>query len=387
MIGKLCCMNKPNTPPPSKPLAGRWIDVFRAGTHTDSQGNVTTFTTADLDQIVANHALGAAPAVIGHPKDNAPAYAWVEEVKRDGDLLFTKFKDVNPDFDAGVESGAYRNRSVSLVKDPAHGLRLRHVGWLGAMAPAIPGLSHDFSDAGEVMEFATHAVTRAAWALQTSGHLFRGLREMLIADKGQEEADRIIPNYQIDIIESSSTELLSDPDSTSNFSTGENHMPITQQQLEAAQAEARREGQEAATQEFNAQLTAERGRADALEAERRNERIQAQIAEWKKQGKVVPAEEAGLVEFMSNLEAGAQTFEFSAVDGNTKVTKTPGQWFAEFMAASPAKVKLNDKSENEAGDTGDQSADELAVKIKNYMADQEKKGISITYAEALAQVK
>ncbi len=387
MIGKLCFMNKPNTPPPLKPLAGRWIDVFRAGTHTDSQGNVSTFTTADLDQIVANHPLGPAPAVIGHPKHNAPAYAWVEEVKRDGDLLFTKFKDVNADFDAGVASGAYRNRSVSLVKDPVHGFRLRHVGWLGAMAPAIPGLSHDFADEGEVMEFATHTVTRAAWALQSAGHVFRALREMLIADKGQEEADKIIPNYQIDIIESSSTELLSDPDSTSNFSTGENDMPITQEQLEAAQAEARRQGEEAATQNFNAQLTAERGRADALVAERRAERIQAQIADWKKQGKVLPAEEAGLVEFMTNLEAGTQTFEFSAADGGTKVTKTAAQWFAEFMAAAPAKIKLNDKIEDDAGNQGEQTAGELATKIKNYMADQEKKGISITYAEALAQIK
>ena len=60
-----------------KALSGQWINVFRAGTHTDSTGRVVTFTQADLDQIVANHDLGAAPAVIGHPKHNDPAYVWV----------------------------------------------------------------------------------------------------------------------------------------------------------------------------------------------------------------------------------------------------------------------------------------------------------------------
>ncbi len=119
----------------AKTLAGRWIEVFRAGKHVDSKGRAAEFSQADLDQMIANHALGAAPAVIGHPKHNDPAYARVQEYRRDGDRLFAKFGDVHPAFDAGVQSGAYFNRSLSVYQDKQHGWRVRHVGWLGAVPP------------------------------------------------------------------------------------------------------------------------------------------------------------------------------------------------------------------------------------------------------------
>jgi hypothetical protein len=114
-----------------------WVEIFRTGTHKDSKGREFTASESDLDQIIQNHKLGAAPAVIGHPKQDGPAYAWVGDLMRKGASLFSKFADINPAFDDGVALGAYRNRSISLVRDPEHGLRLRHVGWLGAVPPAI----------------------------------------------------------------------------------------------------------------------------------------------------------------------------------------------------------------------------------------------------------
>ncbi|MFD2451694.1 hypothetical protein [Ideonella paludis] len=38
-----------------------WIEVFKAGAHTDSKGTECAFSTADLDQMVANVALGKPP--------------------------------------------------------------------------------------------------------------------------------------------------------------------------------------------------------------------------------------------------------------------------------------------------------------------------------------
>lgn len=380
-------MNPNKTTPPKRTLAGRWIDVFKAGTNTDSKGNVSTFTQADLDQVVANHALGAAPAVLGHPKDNGPAYAWVDEIKREGDLLFVKFKDINPAFDAGVDAGSYRNRSVSLVKDAVNGFRLRHVGWLGAAAPAIDGLSVDFSDDGEYMEFASPSTSTTAWALDSIGSLFRGLREMLIADKGMEEADRVIPNYQIDSVEEAVTSLRSEASTTSStFSTGDETMNFTQEQLDAATAKAKKEAEDAAALNFSTQMKEANERADKAEADRRAERIGAQIEGWKKQGKVLPAEAAGLTEFMTNLETAPQTFEFSATEGGAQVKKTSAEWFADFMAAQPKKIALGDKTAHQADDNGDKSATQLAVKVQEYINAQEKNGITVSYAEAMQVV-
>ena len=54
-----------------------WVEIFRAGRHTDSQGRSADFTAADLDRTVSlfDPAHHEPPAVIGHPKDNAPAWA------------------------------------------------------------------------------------------------------------------------------------------------------------------------------------------------------------------------------------------------------------------------------------------------------------------------
>ncbi len=159
-------------------------------------------------------------------------------------------------------------------------------------------------------------------------------------------------------------------------------MPFTQEQMDAATAAARAE----ATQQANQQLTEANNRANALEAERRTERITGQIEQWKKDGKVLPAEASGLSEFMQALEAAPQTFEFSANDGKP-AKKTGPEWFAEFMAAQPVKIKLGHKSD--AGkiiQSGAKRPEEIAADIRDYMASQQAKGVTVSYADALAKV-
>ncbi len=131
-----------------------WVEVFRAGRHTDSQGREREFTAADLDRMVAGYdpAKHEAPAVVGHPKDNAPAYGWVEGLQRAGDLLLAKFKQVAPEFEELVAAGRYKKRSISIYPDGT----LRHVGFLGAQPPAVKGLkdvSFAADDASTSYEF------------------------------------------------------------------------------------------------------------------------------------------------------------------------------------------------------------------------------------------
>lgn len=122
-------------------LSNQWVDVFAAGDHGDDKGGV--FTEADLDQIVQNFnpSFHEPPIVIGHPKDDGPAYGWVEQLRRSGKLLQAKFKDGIPDdFESAVKTGKFKKRSVSLYKTAA-GWMLRHVGFLGAQPPQIKGLA------------------------------------------------------------------------------------------------------------------------------------------------------------------------------------------------------------------------------------------------------
>lgn len=124
-----------------------WFEVFKIGEHTDSSGNTKNWTEQDLDNIVAKYNEQndhEAPLVIGHPKSNDPAYGWVDSLKRVGDRLLAKPKQVVKEFADAVKDGLYKKRSISLYPDGT----LRHIGFLGAVPPAVKGLKDlAFNDA------------------------------------------------------------------------------------------------------------------------------------------------------------------------------------------------------------------------------------------------
>ena len=370
-----------------------WIEVFRAGTHTDSKGRSCTFTEADLDQMVGNLSLGSAPAVLGHPKHNDPAYGWVkaDSAKRDGVSLFVKFEDINPAFEASVDSGAYRNRSVSVFQDKDAGWRLRHVGWLGAVPPAIEGLQPlDYSAEVDAHEFSSQEWD-IGYALSDTAEVLRGLREQLIAKDGIEAADLALPNWRIQSIADTAERIKAaareDETETNPFSQPENSggvMSFSQEQLDAAVTKAKKEAEEKSASDFAAQQL----ELTKLQGERQAERIGLQITGWKAGGVITPAEEAGLSEFMTSLEAsGSSEFSFSAAD-KSQVKKTPSQFFADFMAARKPVVKLGHQSDlsgkGEALDTS--NAGQIADAARQYLKEQADKGLTVSLPEAVAHV-
>lgn len=119
-------------------LNDKWIEVFRAGDY----GDKGSYSEADLDKMVRNFqpSQHEPPLTIGHPEHDAPAWGWVQALKRLGNTLFAKFKDVQPQFEELFRSGQFRKRSISLYTTP-DGPMLRHVGFLGAMPPEVKGLA------------------------------------------------------------------------------------------------------------------------------------------------------------------------------------------------------------------------------------------------------
>jgi hypothetical protein len=136
-----------------------WIEVFRTGTFKNSAGVENTWTEKDLEEIVSKYdpSKFEAPIVIGHPADNAPAYGWVEALKREGKSLFAKIKPTVQEFIDNVRNGLYKKVSISLYPDRS----LRHIGFLGGAAPALKDLpivqfkEGEYSE--EIMDF--HAGT------------------------------------------------------------------------------------------------------------------------------------------------------------------------------------------------------------------------------------
>ncbi|OOF82937.1 peptidase [Rodentibacter ratti] len=131
------------------------IEIFKAGKRQDASGQMIEIKLNDLVQAVTayNPDLHEAPAVIGHPKDNAPAYAWVKGLNIEGETLKAELTQIDPNFAEMVEAGRFKKVSASFyLADSPHNpkpgyLYLRHVGFLGAMPPAVKGLRNpEFSD-------------------------------------------------------------------------------------------------------------------------------------------------------------------------------------------------------------------------------------------------
>lgn len=116
----------------------KWFAIFKTGKHTDSAGNTKEWTEKDLDKIIESYDPNKheAPIVIGHPKTNAPAFGWIEKLKRVGDTLYALPSQLAQEFVEMVNKGLFKKRSISLYPDGT----LRHVGFLGAQPPAVKGL-------------------------------------------------------------------------------------------------------------------------------------------------------------------------------------------------------------------------------------------------------
>lgn len=126
----------------------RPIQIFKAGTHTASSGQTLTFSAADLAATAAAYdpAKFEAPLVVGHPALDAPAYGWVKALAVGEGALEAIPEQIDPQFAELVNAGRYKKISAAFFTPTAPGnpvpgvYSLRHVGFLGAAAPAVKGL-------------------------------------------------------------------------------------------------------------------------------------------------------------------------------------------------------------------------------------------------------
>lgn len=246
-----------------------WMEIFKAGDHTTSNGVARSFNEADLHKIAGSYKPDQheAPIVIGHPKENAPAYGWIEQLKVDGGRLMAKPKQVAPEFAELVRAGRYKKRSMSIYPDGT----LRHVGFLGAQPPAV-----------------------------------KGLKDFAFSD--EEEADTFVIEFQE--AEDSMNEL-------------------EQLQEKLAKETAARVAAEAKRDEFKEQAASSNTNFAELQAQTRKNSITSFIDQGIKDAKILPVwKDKGLAEFMGKLDE-AETFEFAEGDGK----KSQFEWFKDFISS------------------------------------------------------
>jgi len=388
-----------------------WIPIFKTGKHTNSAGNEKDWSEADLDNIVAKFSpqIGA-PLVIGHPKDNAPAYGWVEGLKRVGQMLYYKPMQVVEEFKEMINKGLFKKRSISLYPDGT----LRHIGYLGAMPPAIKGLpDHTFmgEEDAATYEFSDN------YKMSSIGNIFQRLREWIIEKYGTDTADRVISNWEIEDLKRQMEEPSETPLYTENNRKEEQTMPSFMEKLKAllkaegvevdvpaksfseedvkkmvndAVKKANAEFTEAANKketEFSERETALKKKEDALKSEAAATKKKA-VADFcedlQKQGKLLPAMDKlgmGITEFMNQIAGIETVIEFS--EGDKKVNQTPLEFMQAFLTALPKQIEFGEVAKRST-DAGTGSAGEKLTTLTTKKMQENKK---LSYSQAFAEVQ
>lgn len=312
------------------------IQIFKPGTHTAMSGAVLNFTEADMAAAAAAYdpAKHEAPIVVGHPRHDAPAYGWVQSLNfADGTLAATP-DQVDTAFAEMVDAGRFKKVSASFYtpdspQNPVPGAYyLRHVGFLGAQPPAVKGLrTPEFAEAEEgVVEFGD-------WGDVQNASMWRRLRDFIIEKFSLEEADKVIPDYQIGNLEELAR---TDPEPSPAF---------TEPQPKGDEMSAEEKARLAALEAENATLKAE-------SVQRANAARHADHAAFSegliKAGKLLPAQKDVCVDTMDFMAGQETVVEFG--EGEAKKPLVDG--FKEFLTALPKQVEFAELAKAEgAADT------------------------------------
>ncbi|MBF0291135.1 MAG: peptidase [Nitrospinae bacterium] len=368
----------------------RTLKIFRPGAHTDSTGKRVTLTEADLKKSAQAYspATHEAPIVVGHPANDAPAFGWIGKLAFADGHLSAEPRQVNADFAELVKTGSYKKISASFYMpdsptNPVPGsYYLRHVGFLGAMPPALKGLPPVNFKEEEV-----GIVTFNENDDSIVARFFRNLRDFFIAEKGQETADKILPSYDLEALTTSAVqealeakqEVSPTPvhDTQTMFNEGK-------QAMDKAEAEAAKK-----KEEDEKRLTAEK---DAAFAEREAEIVRRETELAKKErsdflegliseGKILPAAKPALIEIMGAMKADTVSFS----EGTKTVKKPALEVFQSFLSGLPKSVTFGEAAGSDKG-TPETDPELVGKKARAYVNEQEQKGNAVSFTEAVRLV-
>lgn len=363
------------------------FEIFPVGVHTDSRGRKLPVTRDMLLQIARDYSaeIAEAPLVVGHPKTDDPAYGWAERFSVRGDMLVAHPKQVGSEFSNMVQSGSFKNRSISLYapNDPSNpkpgSWYPRHIGFLGAQAPAIKGLKAvEFSESDESYDF-MHPLDGAMDSIGITRRFLSSLKNLLMMDPDILDALRPTPAISSDYSEE-------DAPTQKHPKKKEPDMAKKNTSVDFSEQEKALKKREDALKEREDKVKADSvAFAEAAKAARAGD-DKALLDTLEESGKVTPGLKAGLMDFMAELPHET-TFEFSQADGS-KEKQTPRDFFRSLLSGAKTQIDFSEVSESDGvGDDVILDARAMSQKATAYFNEQKKVGVTLTYSEAVEHVK
>ena len=343
---------------PPMPDAATALQIFKSGRHTDMHGRTFEFSDSDLRATAAAYdpSKHEAPLVVGHPKLDDPAHGWVQALTFAQGALLAEPIQVNPEFAQCVRDGAFKKMSASFYgpdspANPVPGVYyLRHVGFLGATAPAVKGLrSASFADDEQgVVSFSEYDdVTNAA--------LWRSLRDWFIGKFGQQEADTVLPGYQVHALEQGAVDEVREAQAEGTpavapafaQSTHPKEKHVTEQQAAAVAAE-------------NANLKQQLQQAQDQIAQAHRAAVHAanlSFCESVGSNRLLPAHRELAVSVLDHLALADEPIQFGEGDARQDMLAA----FKGFLQKLPAQVSMDDVATSRASGAASQGGPAFAA--------------------------
>lgn len=294
------------------------FEILRTGEFTDANGTKVSITKDILSELASNYdsVKFPSPLVAGHPKDNDPALGWTDSLKVVGDKLMAFSSKVHKNLKKSIKEGGYKKISVSIFNEnspanPIPGKKyLRHVGFLGAVAPAVPGLetvslSNDEKDILTIdLSYAERATTS-----------FMGrLRDFFIEKFGLDDANKVIPQWEIDSIRDAQAREEAEKQQIPQFNEPNEDidMPKKLSDEQIAQLQTDLAASNAAKERLELELSSQSAKARKAE-------IISFCDQQIKDGKLAPALKNDWVDLMTNLPE--DELEFSEGKKSTLLDK------------------------------------------------------------------
>ncbi len=329
--------------PQAAATAHKPLHIFKPGQWTTLGGETIAFSEADLQAIAQAYdpKKSKAPLVVGHPKTDDPAKGWTVSLSASERGLFAAADKVDPAFAESVRSGAYGTVSAKFYRpedpnNPVPGVwYLRHIGFLGAHPPGVKGLDDpEFAEADGCVCF-QEGVAFGEWDGMTNANLWRNLREWFLGKFGQEEADKVLPGYDVRALEVGAAEDINDARKAAGtpvaFSEG------------AATTTPQPPQESAVTEEEAARLREENAALKAADAQRKQAAVLADntaFAESMASEARIPAAMKAQVAAIGTQLQATPDVEFG--EGDAK--KPLHELFRDFLRALPKQVEFGEQA-------------------------------------------
>ncbi len=366
------------------------IEIFKPGTHTTMDGRKVSFSEGEVSAIAMGYdpKLHKAPLVVGHPKSDDPAYGWAGKLEFSDGVLKATPEQVAVEFSELVNAGRFPKVSASLYPpDHPHNPKpgqyyLKHVGFLGAMAPAVKGLQPaNFAEEEGILNFGDYEDILVV-------RIFRNLKNLLIEKFGRDEADRVIDEYTLDT-------LSQDADEDQPEEADMTKVEELQGQVAAFAEQVTTQGATIAT--LTSRLTQATAELTGLKSAGIRAECEAFCEGESMKTRISPAMKSAVVNRMVELAVCAPV-EFG--EGEAKTTRPPLELYREELANLPEVVSFGETAthnRSRSGSEGRESAADYGGKVDEsrlaqhnaaleYQEQEQAAGRAVSYQSAITFV-